>query len=960
MRIFTVNNLTGMPFAFLYYQIMIMKNYIRKKGRYMIDVTKKEKGSFRFRVKVSFNAMLMLIIFTFNSYAVTMPAYEILQPVTVNLSAPTSVALDKHECLFVAESVNNRVLVYSQSGKYINKIIGLSRPISVAVDNNMRAFIGNKDRGNVEAYDSSYNLLFKLGEGDGEFSHPNDIAINSTGKIYVVDRDEHKVKIYHPDGSYLSSFGSSGNGNGQFHKPTSIAIDETAGEVFVLDHQLTYDMFGKSIEGARIQVFDLDGSYKRGFSNYGNDIGEMFRPQHMTVDDQSRLYVTDSFLNVVLVYDNSGTHIGDVFDVGSPMRTPMGITVGSSNRLYTASLLTRKVEMFGIGTYTNMRVSPLSLSFQAQGGASIPASQDIVLSNDGTDILDWTAATYESWITLSQTTGTVQPSGTFSMNAGINLNGLSAGTYTGNISISAASGATEIVTVTLEVLSAPELSVIPASITFISTNGSNPPAQTLSVINSGAGTMNWTSAQDSSWISMDKTSGTAPESLLVSVDISLMNPGIHRGEVVLTGQGAAMSPTVIPVTLNITEITGTMNVSTNLPEATFTINGPQSYNGSGVNWIETAAAAGTYTIIYGDVYGYETPSSESNDLQENLTISFHGEYESQGDSQPSSGRNIIVGAGHGEQNAGTVKVFRADGTATGLEFTAHAYGYGVNVAAGDINNDGMDEMITAPGPGTDNPAEIRIYDRDGYELINLRTTANQYSYGANVASGDFNGDGKYEVLVGAGSGAGNPAEVKVYAYDQINNELADSGITLTAYTSFYGVRVAAGDINGDGIDEIITSPGPGQANPGVIKIWSVDSSSGIGQWDTDLIQEITESDRYSYSVTLGSGDVNGDGFDEIISGMGSDPSGVDDVRLYDSSGQMISEFRAYMTNTYGANVAGGDLDNDGIAEIIVTAGPGSGNASVVKIFNASGVQQGTFNAMSTLYGANVAVGDLGL
>ena len=96
-------------------------------------------------------------------------------------------------------------------------------------------------------------------------------------------------------------------------------------------------------------------------------------------------------------------------------------------------------------------------------------------------------------------------------------------------------------------------------------------------------------------------------------------------------------------------------------------------------------------------------------------------------------------------------MYRADGTETGLEFTAHGYGYGVNVAAGDINCDGVDEIITAPGGGANSPAEVRVYDRNGSELTNLRINAFTYRYGAKVASGDFNGDGDYEVVVGAGA-----------------------------------------------------------------------------------------------------------------------------------------------------------------------------------------------------------------
>jgi hypothetical protein len=134
-------------------------------------------------------------------------------------------------------------------------------------------------------------------------------------------------------------------------------------------------------------------------------------------------------------------------------------------------------------------------------------------------------------------------------------------------------------------------------------------------------------------------------------------------------------------------------------------------------------------------------------------------------------------------------VYKSDGTAAGVEFTAHAYYYGVNVAAGDINSDDVEEIITAPGPGSDNPAEVRVYDKDGNHLTNLNITAFAYNYGANVASGDFDGDGHDEIVAGAGAGPGNPAIVKVYVYDTETEVMVDSGISLLAYDTGYGVRV---------------------------------------------------------------------------------------------------------------------------------------------------------------------------
>ena len=349
------------------------------------------------------------------------------------------------------ESGNNRLLIYSQSGRYIETLTGLNKPISLAVDDSGRIFIGNKHSENVEVYDADLNLLFKLGSGDGEFEQPNAIAIDSSGRIFVVDKEEDIVKVFNPDGSFSFSFGGSGNGDGRFDSPTSIAIDEIAGELIVSDLQIIADMYGGEIEGARIQVLDMNGVYKRSFGGYGVGDGLMSRPLGLTVDGESRVYITDTLQHVVHVFESNGTFLGTMMDPDNQVRTPLGITIGNSNRVFIASLNTSKIEVYGIDSYTDMKITPVALSFEGQEGGVDPALQNVEISNNGTLTLNWTAGTNESWITLSGTSGSASPSAISNISIGVSLAGLTAGTYAGSLSVSAESGATEVVNINLTV-----------------------------------------------------------------------------------------------------------------------------------------------------------------------------------------------------------------------------------------------------------------------------------------------------------------------------------------------------------------------------------------------------------------------------------------------------------------------------------------------------------------------------
>ncbi len=425
----------------------------------------------------------LIILYAHITQAAGMPVYNRLQPVTSGVNAPTAVALDSNSNIYVAESINKRVRIYSQGGTFKSVIQGFKSPISVAVDGSGRIYVGDKTDGYVSVYDSGLSFLFKLGQGNGEFIQPSDIAIDSSGKIYVIDVGMNMVRIYNPGGSYIGYIGGPGSSttptpDGNFNKPTSIEISEATGEITVLDHGLTYDSYGVLVDGARIQKFNPDGSFRSSLSKYGMDMlsGEMFRPLHLAVDGQGRIYVNDTFYNVVFVYGDDGdaangngdVYLGVLYDLDSPLRIPMGMTIGKNNKLYIASLTANRIDVFGIDLYTNMAVSPLLLSY-SDGQCTVPATQPVDIANNGTAVLNWTAETEGSWITLSAVSGSAPVSGASSLNIGADLDGLAVGHYSGTVRISAASGDTEIIQV--ELTAAPVPFIADAGTSYTGTEG---------------------------------------------------------------------------------------------------------------------------------------------------------------------------------------------------------------------------------------------------------------------------------------------------------------------------------------------------------------------------------------------------------------------------------------------------------------------------------------------------------
>jgi uncharacterized protein (TIGR03437 family) len=130
--------------------------------------------------------------------------------------------------------------------------------------------------------------------------------------------------------------------------------------------------------------------------------------------------------------------------------------------------------------------------------------------------------------------------------------GLSPGTYTGTIQVSAtgANNSPVSIAVTLTVVQAPaSLAVSPQSLTFQATSGgAAPAAQSVSIANGGGGTLSWTASGGAFWMSLSPTSGSAPGTLLVAVNPANLAAGSYATTVTI----AAADPTITPVSVAVT------------------------------------------------------------------------------------------------------------------------------------------------------------------------------------------------------------------------------------------------------------------------------------------------------------------------------------------------------------------------------------------------------------------------
>ncbi len=254
---------------------------------------------------------------------------------------------------------------------------------------------------------------------------------------------------------------------------------------------------------------------------------------------------------------------------------------------------------------------------------------------------------------------------------------------------------------------------------------------------------------------------------------------------------------------------------------------------------------------------------------------------------------------------------------------------GVRVATGDVTGDGVPDLVVAAGIG--GGPHVQVFDGITFQPVaSFFAYENSFRGGTFVAVGDLNGDGTGDIVVGTGNGGG--PVVKVFD---------GTGRALTAFFAYDkafrgGVRVAAGDVNGDGKDDIVTGAGPG-GGPHV----RVFNASDLRV----LTQYLAFDPSYSGGVYVAAGDVNGDGTADVIVGPGNNSvpqisvrdsrtGGVTLLSVFDigvianpdplpaADPNVLSAQGGQDAELGGIRVAVADLNASGVKQIVVSRGPG--------------------------------------
>lgn len=207
--------------------------------------------------------------------------------------------------------------------------VKFNNPLGVAVAEDGRIFVADSGNSEVKVFtpDGKYSGKFgKQGKGPGELEYPTDLAVKA-GKVYVADFKNNRVAVFDIDGKFDRNI-TQGPGNAPI-SPLSVDVDEK-GYVYLADRS------------HRIIILNERFQFVRTFGEGGTGDGQMSYPNGVLAGKDGTIYVSDSGNGRIEYFDQAGKFLGKI----DGLVTPRGIALDDSGRLHVVDPLSHSVTVY--------------------------------------------------------------------------------------------------------------------------------------------------------------------------------------------------------------------------------------------------------------------------------------------------------------------------------------------------------------------------------------------------------------------------------------------------------------------------------------------------------------------------------------------------------------------------------------------------------------------------------------
>ena len=255
---------------------------------------------------------------------------------------PYGVTYDGRSKLFIADTAKKGILVLDLdkgTSKFFNSLGSqgyLAEPVYIKLDRDGLIYVSDTKLKRVVVFTPVYEFSHYIGS-DEDFEGPVGIAFSKNeDRIFIVDSQGHKVKIFTKDGGFMDEFGHRGDKLGEFHYPLTVATNN-GDSVYIVDS------FHSSV-----QVFDIDGTFLFSFGSSESHPGPMARPRDIAIDSDNNIYITDAIRNAVHIYDNTGRvllRFGQGGVEAGEFRLPAGISIDRDDYIYIGDSINKRVQV---------------------------------------------------------------------------------------------------------------------------------------------------------------------------------------------------------------------------------------------------------------------------------------------------------------------------------------------------------------------------------------------------------------------------------------------------------------------------------------------------------------------------------------------------------------------------------------------------------------------------------------